>query len=459
MHIVRYGSMFIACVLNLSGCATTPMGPDIFSESRDTISSISVSVGEFGPDGVSSGGADPGKKAAQGALVGAAPGAIGMAAVAPLCASPYTVGVCAILLPVFGTMAVAGGGAGATQGESSGSMKAQAHHALAQALSEEAAQRSLIAKVIEYGTTTTKRVFNQAPLGRPDTHGADAHLGVALLNVEGIESQGGFFGIVSTDYAVSMEARARLKRSSDGVVLADRTYRYLSAPRPPEEWSGDEGRLLITEIDNGYRQLAEWIIDDFFLLQPNDDKPIFPKPLEPPVSSCFASPPCNTARIGATPSKNLRPALRWSFSLNELGDSNVAGNKTSSNLRYEVRVFQAREIRTQSDRSLWPISLVYTRKGLASAEHTLEEDLPPCSYYIWTVRALFEQNNVTHATEWSGKYHPAVPPIRLRQAYKEPDAGMLFQARPFNYGYPFSTPCDGKPMVDAVKDIETNMGN
>jgi hypothetical protein len=452
MTHARHSAMFIACVMTLSGCAT-PIGPDIFSESRDTISSITVSVGEFAPGGLSSGGADPGKKAAQGAVVGAAPGAVGMAAIAPLCANPYTAGVCVVLMPVFGTMAVAGGGAGATHGESSGSMQAQAQQALAQVLPEDAAQRLLVAQVIEYGTTATKRIFNQTPKGKTDAPGGDADLEVAFLNAEGIPSQGGFFGIVSTDYAVSMQARARLKRSSDGVVLADRTYRYLSAPRPPKEWSSDEGRLLNTEIDKGYRQLAEWIIDDFFLMQPNDDQPIFPKPLEPPVKSCFANRPCTISIIGAAHAKTLRPTLRWSFSLNELRDGKVPDNETPGNLRYEVRVFQAREIRTQAGSTLWPIFLAYTRKGLASAEHALEEDLASCSYYIWTVRALFEQNTVTHATEWSGKYHSAYSPIRMRQAYTEPDAGMLSHGTPFNYGYPFSTPCDGKPMGEVKETI------
>lgn len=457
MTSVHYRSMLIACAMTLSGCATL-VGPDVFSESRDTVSSITVSVGEFAPGGVSSGGTDPGKKAAQGAVVGAAPGTVGMAAVAPLCANPYTAGVCVALLPFFGSMAVAGGGAGATHGESSGNMKAQAQHALAQALTEDDAQRLLMTQVIEYGSKATERTFNPTPQGKIAAPGADAYLEVALLNADGIPSQGGFFGIISTDYAVSMQARARLKRSSDGVILADRTYQYLSAPRPPKEWSGDGRRLLITEINNGYGQLAEWIIDDFFLIQPNDDKPIFPKPLEPSVnSSCFASPPCNVTRIGTTHLKTLRPTLRWSFCLNELEDSNVPCNKTPNNLRYEVRVFQAREIRTQSNamsmggpRTLWPISLVYTRKDLVSTEHTLADDLAPCSYYIWTVRALFEQNNVTHATEWSGKYHPAFPPIRLRQAYKE-IAGQTPGLPPFSNGYPFSTPCDGKPM-DEVKN-------
>jgi hypothetical protein len=358
-------------------------------------------------------------------------------------------------MPIFGTM----GGVGATHGESAGSMKAQAQQALAQAVSEYSVQHLLITQVIEYGTITTKRIFNQSPKGKTDALGADADLEVALLNAEGIPSQGGFFGIVSTDYAVSMQARARLKRSSDGVVLADRTYRYLSAPRPPKEWSGNEGRPLVTEIDKGYRQLAEWIVDDFFLMQPNYDKLIFPQPLEPPVKSCLPSSPCTRARIGAAPLENLRPTLRWSFSLNELRDSKVPGNETPSNLRYEVRIFQAREIKMHLNsmslevKMLWPISLVYTRKGLANAEHTLEEDLTPCSYYIWTVRALFEQSNVIHATEWSGKYHPADSPIRKRQAYKEFDVGVLLHGTPFNYGYPFSTPCNGKPMNEVKETI------
>jgi hypothetical protein len=41
----------------------------------------------------------------------------------------------------------------------------------------------------------------------------------------------------------------------------------------------------------------------------------------------------------------------------------------------------------------------------------------------------------------------------MRQAYTEPDAGMLSHGTPFNYGYPFSTPCDGKPMGEVKETI------
>lgn len=531
----HYGSLFIACVMTLSGCAT-PTGPDIFAESRNSISSINASVGDFAPGGVSSIGADPGKEATKGAIVGAAPGAVGMAAIAPMCSNPYTAGVCAVFLPIFGMMTVAGGGAGATHGESSGSMKAQAQRALTQAISEDAAQRSLLLRVVEYGTSTTNLTFD-TPNGRSDKPSSDAYLDVAIIKADGIDMQGGFWGIVSTHYAVSLEARARLKRRSDGVIMADQTYRYVSIPRTPHEWSSDKGRRLISEIDNGYRQLAEWIIDDYFLSiqeakAPKESTgtkgsavfgeaasskpvesphPVMPIPMEPAVNFCkpivisgipfppiqlidlmaavgqaAIKKPCDKstpyitiASLTPTAVNSLRPTLRWNFDIDALRNRiDSIQTETSkplsfstkpqrpanslSNVRYEVRVFLAEEVpsfHAGKKKELRAILPIYEKSGLVDSVHVLEKDIAPCSQYFWTTRAIFELNGATHSTEWAGNYWSVFEgnfePTKLRKALSN-ERLMLMRGKPLDYAFPFSTPCDGKPMEKSLKDIRNN---
>lgn len=520
----RFGCFLLAGVMALSGCATSG-APDLISESRNSIFSVSVSVGDFAPDGVSSTDANPEKSATTGTIVGAAPGAVGMAAIAPACANPYTAGVCAVFLPIFGVMTVAGGGAGATYGESAGSMKAQAQRALKKTISEDVAQRSLITKVIEYGTSTASRSFNQAAKGTDDKLPVDAHLEVGLLKADSIEMQGGYWRIVSTHYAVSLEARAKLKRRSDGVVMADRTYRYVSVPRTPQEWSSNEGRQLIDEIDNGYRQLAEWAVDDFFLSYPEPkmplgaakaeenwvfghvassepiefSPPVMPFPVEPVVNFCkpivisgipfppillfdllavagqaATKKPCDTSTpyitvASLTPVKvdSLRPNLRWSFDIDSLrrglyetrSDSfrqqSLSGPVhssvgTVSKIRYEVRVFLAEEIPSflaGKKKELRAIKPVYEKSGLVDSFHVLEKSLAPCSHYLWTARALFEQEGVTHSTEWAGNYWSVFEgnfdPAKLRKSSPN-ERLMLMKGKPFDYAFPFSTPCEGK---------------
>jgi hypothetical protein len=300
---------FVLAALTLSGCAA-PEVQDKLAESRSSIQSVSVGVGDFAPGVVGATDAESGKNAATGAIVGAAPGAVGMAWIAPLCFNPITVGICAVYEGVFGLMTVAGGTAGAIHGESAGSMIEQAQRAVSHILSAAAVQNTLVSRVVDYGSTATDLNFSKAATTTADNHHSDAVLEVAMMKVEGVNVRGGFFKIVSTHYALNMEARARLKRLSDGAVMAERTYRYLAAPRTPQEWTENEGKTLIAVIDDSFRQLAEWIVDDFFLGQYADTRPIFPMPETPPlVSGCIGFQHCTQRGLLAVPIDGLRPTL------------------------------------------------------------------------------------------------------------------------------------------------------
>jgi len=166
---------------------------------------------------------------------------------------------------MFGLIAVVGGTAGAVHGSSVETTKDQAQTAINDAIKQAELQNSFAKEVVSYGVNNANRDIKFTAKDSSGIPAADASLEVAITKVDGVEMQAGFWGIVSTHYAVSMQARARFKRSSDAVVIADRAYRYISVPRTPDEWSINQGEKLIVEIGNGYHQLAEWIADDYLL--------------------------------------------------------------------------------------------------------------------------------------------------------------------------------------------------
>lgn len=447
----RFSCLSFLIIFILSSCTLQPV-QDKFAQVRPTLKLIDIRVGDFAPKGISSD-KTPGKSTATEAIIGAVPGAVGMAGIAPLCANPYTVGVCAVFMPIFGLMTVAGGSVGAAHGESIGNTKTNAHKALAEAVLGNEVQRALIDKIDHYGTTTANLNFKL--IQTDDRPSSDAILEVAILKIDSVEVQSGFFGIVSTHYAVNIEARARLTRVSDNTILADRTYRYFATPRPPKQWSENDGKQLVAEINQGYRQLAEWIIDDFFLGQFADAQPIYPLPLAPSVSPCKGNIACSKRGNGANPVDTLRPTLRWSFDVTKLTEEFKLAQLAESDITYDIRVFLAEQLHTQYDmhlsKPLWPMLHIYSRSGISETFHTVEEDLPQCSNYLWTVRAMINRDGHKRATEWSGNYFKGAPPVYLRQTLYLHADDVLIRGTQFNYAYPFSTPCKGKSLENAIE--------
>jgi hypothetical protein len=458
---LRISCLLLAVVIALSSCATV-IGPDMFGHERSTLSSIAVSVGDFAPGGATAKNADPNKSAIQAGLVGVAPAGIGAGAVAAssVCSTPWTAGVCAIYLGLFGLMAAVGT-VNTVETFNAEKMKAQAQKTLAVAVNDSAIQDTLVTRVIGYGKKTAQRDFFQASIksGMPD-----ADLEVALIKVDGLALREERFFLPDTyrEYSITIDARARLKRRSDGTVLADRTYHYVSAPRNPQKWAENNGTPLLSEIDYGYGQLAEWIVDEYFLGQfvPNPD---FPQPLEPTVKTCFIPiGNCLTTGLSILPVETLRPKLRWSFNTDTLKENSSVKALDIPKVYYEVRVFPSREILTNSrggkDRIVMSLP-VYTRGGLVNESHTLEEGLAPCAVYFWTVRAIVEEAGSIRASEWAinppfkfsaFKYDTLHPPPWLANV-TEVDPFLFHHKRLVEFTYPFSTPCEGKPS-EAIKE-------
>lgn len=517
----------VAGVMALSGCAT-PQVPNVLDESRLKVASIQVRVGDFAPRAVAVADADPTKSAATGAAVGATPGLLGMAAVAPACANPFGAAICAIYMPLFGVFAVAGAGAAGTSAHAAADMKVDAQRAVGRTVSDRTVQQSLVARSIDYGKSVTRLNFIA-----PSTPALDAPRELATLEIALVKAEvfGGTWGSSPKQYAVSLEGRARLRRNADGAVLADRTYGYLSVARTPKEWSQDDGKRLFAEIDYGQQQLAEWIIDDFFLTMqvpsgptgstsPQGDASQWPVnfstmqgplPVEPPVFSChpiqvtglsliaYLFPPafvllipdllmvagqmattkyCDAKVLPVTAAAlnpamvdTLRPTLRWGLKQEVPGgnfestptgshsdtvtDAGQLATSTQSNVRYELRIYVGELFSPLPDNSIQHLrsgALAYQKREFLDMHHVVETDLAPCSHYLWTVRALFESNGATRATEWAGRYWSAqegdFPPAKLRTVVAN-NYAMWGRNRPADYAFPFSTPCPAKPEQDA----------
>jgi hypothetical protein len=92
--------------------------------------------------------------------------------------------------------------------------------------------------------------------------------------------------------------------------------------------------------------------------------------------------------------ESLQPELRWqTFPRPEDIEADKAGElNLIQELSYELRVWKT--ITGSSG------ELVYKRRGLTQAHHTLEEPLEPSTKYLWSVRAQFMLDGYTRVTEW-----------------------------------------------------------
>lgn len=454
-------SFIFVTMLALTACATVKE-QDLHANDRSAAQIVSVGVGDFAPTLKPTEG-KPGQQAVKEGVIGASPGLAMMAAMAPSCTNPYGAAICAAVMPIYAFFAVAGGSVGVVHGSSSGNVKLKAQQAITDALSSKEAQNALVASVVDYGKTIGNKSFVEVQ--QPTTPNSDVILEVAMLKIDSVEVQGGMFGIVATDYAISMEARARLKKVSDGTILAERTYRYLATPRSPQEWLEHEGKSLFESIDYGYRQLGEWIIDDFFLGQYADYQSNFPTPTAPLPKHCYiGNYPCTFAHLAAVPVDSLRPTLRWTIVVLPNSQSHEKNQQKPPDIRYDLRIFNTKQLRTQYkggifNKPLWALLPVYARNGILDANHTLESDLAPCTNYLWTVRAtIVDKDKKIYATEWSAKYFSYALPYQLRQTkYRQTDNFALWDGTQFNYAYPFSTPCEDKSNRSSYNETNQNI--
>jgi hypothetical protein len=218
-------------------------------------------------------------------------------------------------------------------------------------------------------------------------------------------------------------AQARLVRVSDGKELFVRGFRYVSPRREIPRWVASDGRLLASEFEYAYRELAERVRDELLLATPIALPahssfgempgarnplygicwlaPVYPKPEPVKVTDMFVLPfsrPagfCPASGLFFSVIDTLRPTLRWSAFPRELDRSELdpAALRQIGAVTYELKIWEAEGCERGR--------LIYERTGLAAPEHLLEDSLQPATRYFWSMRARFALDGRPTATRWA----------------------------------------------------------
>lgn len=243
------------------------------------------------------------------------------------------------------------------------------------------------------------------PAARPDYaplrgDGIDAVIEVAIAEI-------GFDGCIKNNWEcrpphtlhLFMRGHARLVRVADSTALFEWPLDYKSGPHELTKWLADGGRLLAEEFEQAYRELAERIYDEAFLITP----------IELPVVSnlwevrCWLEPLYPERSFGYRVD-TLRPTLRWTAFPREIDREKLdpAVLRKIGGVTYDLRIWDE-DVDQRLDRSWnlqWRNRLFYERTGLAAPQHTLEVPLAPASRYYWSVRARFVVDGRPMATRW-----------------------------------------------------------
>jgi hypothetical protein len=224
-----------------------------------------------------------------------------------------------------------------------------------------------------------------------------------------------------------MEAHVRLVRTSDNTEVFAYDYTYEGSRLTLAEWSAEQGRRLLQELDSGYAALASLIHDSVFLLYPFPDQGAHSAGL---LAAAFGLAPIEPGMRGQLsgdtmigPSfewktvTGLQPLLRWQdFPRESDLRASPAEMGRVKNVRYDLLI--------ASEHELAPAGMVYRRDSLPAAEHRLTTSLAPNTRYFWTVRARFELDGRERVTEWGTTHYLARDQL----------------TSPSSYSYRFKTP-------------------
>jgi len=181
------------------------------------------------------------------------------------------------------------------------------------------------------------------------------------------------------DANMSTTAYAKLRRSSDGVIMYYDTYRY-SQKDTLSNWVKDENALWVDYVDHARLHISREISNDFF------EEIVLRHVLRP------AGNDSSTARSRGDfwhkTSKTPTPTLSWELFL--LG-SDAYGEWTdridAGAVTYELEIYDEHE-------------LVYAADDIDTPHHEVQEALDVCETYSWSVRPLYHIDGKTRAGEW-----------------------------------------------------------
>jgi hypothetical protein len=239
---------------------------------------------------------------------------------------------------------------------------------------------------------------------------------VSATLVEPIE----FFG---PDYAsrplrITLSARIRLVRASDGTSLMTKRYLVARYAGRLHEYDQDAASLLRV-VASAVEEVAIRMVDDAFLLRSDRSgfgvRAAAVTALEPlPSATCLGLAYDCWAFNRVPQLDTLSPRFRWR-PFPEPGHLEAAPwLRTVRKLVYDLWIFGG-----EDDRIV---------EGLASSEHTLERPLTPCRRYSWAVRARFDTDAGPRTVEWSSA--SVFPRTQLETGRERP-----------TFGAPFITPC------------------
>jgi hypothetical protein len=109
----------------------------------------------------------------------------------------------------------------------------------------------------ERGPKTADEMFHYGSL---NGKGVDTVIELTVLSI-GFEGKGGKDPLLS----LLLDTRTRVLSVSGGAVLYENKLEYRSAKRKFTEWISGKGKLFSEELDKGYGELSEKIVEELFL--------------------------------------------------------------------------------------------------------------------------------------------------------------------------------------------------
>lgn len=389
---------------------------------------------------------------AEGPFSGAAKGAAGMglgaAAYTGLVAATAAFSGPAVFAAVVGTtLATASGGAvgfvaGATEPftpERKQEMEEAFREALRSLNAQQILAENLTTKTAEYtraslgthkinGPTSPAEALNYKQFS--DT-GIDTVLEVAISDIDFDACGSGLLRPHcpdgSDDLLINfvLIGKVRLVRTSNGDELYTKSFSYSSPPRSLAEWAGNNVGALTNDLNNGFRDLADRIASELFLVTPLEipvpgywtlpGDPLYLVcwlyPIDPPVKfkataefladlykhrgmeAPFAGYPVSLMKYNQLDS--LDPTLRWSAFPTEFEKDRLEPDILSGihDVTYDLRIWEA-ERNTRGE-------LVYERSGLPEPSHKLHQSLEQNRFYFWSFRARFMYDGHHMSTRWA----------------------------------------------------------
>lgn len=362
---------------------------------------------------------------------------------------------------------VVGGAIGAAQAEES-EKTAQIKSDLKKHLTSTKLQTNLTNNVYHYFKQNSKKIpvniLNNVagPTSKDhnpsyDLHKLDKYASLLEMRLLNIKFKGS--GNKGEPVCLTMSAKGRKIDAKTNKVVDELTYTEHLGCKKTSLWFENDGNEIIESIKNGYRILAENIVDELYLsyypknittskkIDTNNTVPNFVlKPLYPPepqkgldLSNMFDSkvPKKEYTALGGMYFKDVNfvsPTLKWESFPRKI-DYISNGKNRFSNVTYDLRIYEGRGIKRID--SVHISKLIHEVRNLKKPFYKVR--LEPCKWYYWTVRARFQLNGKLRTTEWSGAYN-TIGGKHTPSSYRRNKDSMFGIPSISNFYFPFRTP-------------------